>query len=223
MKFQCESARMSSSSCPTNTGSNNESVEGGNSPRTESEETETRETIENLLREANGGSTDAMCQLGLCYYDGKGVARDFKTACEWYLKAARNGNDKAMNLIGLCYERGEGVIKSKAEAFEWFFRAAEKGNADAMFNVGLFLIDTAGVQYKKSAFEWFLKSANLGNAYGMHGVGCCYETGEGVKQDSEKAYECYLKAVEKGVPDAQFRVGHYNKRDKRFYETWQMH
>ena len=46
----------------------------------------------------------------------------------------------------------------------------------------------------------------------MYNLGVMYEFGEGVEQDYSKAYDCELKAVEQGLPNAMFNLGGY------FYE-----
>ena len=65
-----------------------------------------------------------MFDVGFCYENGQGVAKDMTKAFEWYLKAAENGHVKAMNSVGCCFCRGNGVSKDLKMAREWFSKAA---------------------------------------------------------------------------------------------------
>ena len=71
--------------------------------------------------------------LGLRYYNGEGVEKDFSKAVEWWSKATEwVENDKARYYLGVCYENGEGVEKDMAKAIECYRKAAEKGLPEAI-------------------------------------------------------------------------------------------
>ena len=53
----------------------------------------------------------------------------------------------------------------------------------------------------------YLQLANKGNAEGAYNLGVCYEHGDGVKQDLEKAVAWYRKAADQGYAKAQFNLG----------------
>lgn len=42
-------------------------------------------------------------------------------------------------------------------------------------------------------------------------LGVCYECGEGIEQNYEKAAEWYIKAAEQGMPEAQFNIAMFYK------------
>ena len=44
---------------------------------------------------AEQGDADAQYNLGVCYDDGKGVAKNKQEAAKWYRMAAANGNEDA--------------------------------------------------------------------------------------------------------------------------------
>ena len=37
------------------------------------------------------GNAEAQLNLGLCYFNGDGVSRNYAEAAKWYCKSARNG------------------------------------------------------------------------------------------------------------------------------------
>ena len=69
---------------------------------------------------AKQGNARAQLMLGICYYLGKGVAKDFVEAVKWYRKAAEQGDAGAQFLLGDCYVIGEGVAKDFVEAYGWY-------------------------------------------------------------------------------------------------------
>ena len=46
------------------------------------------------------GNSYGMANLGLCYYEGKGVKQNFEMAVHWYRKSIKFGNSYAMNYLG---------------------------------------------------------------------------------------------------------------------------
>ena len=66
----------------------------------------------------------AMTELGGCYYDGRGVAKNEAKAFEWMEKGARAGDTDAMGALGGLYASGTGVAKDEVKAFEWFEKCA---------------------------------------------------------------------------------------------------
>ena len=70
--------------------------------------------------------------LGVCYENGKGVAKDEAEAVGWYRKAAEQGLDLGQFNLGVCYENGKGVAKDSAEAVRWYRKAAAQGCESAI-------------------------------------------------------------------------------------------
>ena len=56
-------------------------------------------------------------------------------------------------------------------------------------------------------FESYKEKAEQGDKEAQYQVGRCYEKGEGVPVDKEKAVEWYKKAAEQGHAEAQFYLG----------------
>ena len=51
---------------------------------------------------AKSGDASAQCNLGACYYSGKGVGQSYNKAIKWFRKSAAQGNDMAQCNIGNC-------------------------------------------------------------------------------------------------------------------------
>ena len=84
-----------------------------------------------LRKAATQGHAVAQTQLGLMYYNGDGVERDYAEALDWFRKAAEQGHARAQRMLGLRYASGEGVKQDYAEALNWYRKAAAQGDANA--------------------------------------------------------------------------------------------
>ncbi|BDQ28138.1 hypothetical protein ASB1_18140 (plasmid) [Helicobacter heilmannii] len=74
--------------------------------------------------------------LGIAYYMGEGVAKDYDKAIQYFQKAAKMGSAKAYNALGDLYggaecETSVGVFpkgSSEAKAKEYFKKACQVGD-----------------------------------------------------------------------------------------------
>ena len=62
------------------------------------------------------------------YYNGEGVAQDYKEALSWYEKAAAQEHPPAQTSLGIMYYNGEGVVQDPVEACKWLILAGTNGN-----------------------------------------------------------------------------------------------
>ncbi len=81
--------------------------------------------------EAEQDSPDAANLVGIHYYLGAGVDRDFIEAGRWFERAALQGNPSAQRNLATLYLRGLGVKQDDFLAYAWFTEAAERGNPRA--------------------------------------------------------------------------------------------
>jgi len=86
---------------------------------------------------ARAGNADAEHLLGLMYYMGRGVPRDYRQAFSWHYKAAVQGKADAQYVIGAMYYTGNSVPQDHQLAVQWFRKAAEQGHPDAQHALGL--------------------------------------------------------------------------------------
>jgi len=88
-----------------------------------------RTAVKWFRKSADAGDGDALIQLGIHYYWGKGVRKNPKAAVRCFRAAtkAKNiceaGRDDAFFLLGVAYSEGEGVRTSIRHARELFERA----------------------------------------------------------------------------------------------------
>lgn len=97
---------------------------------------------------AKAGHADAQHLLGLMYYMGRGVTRDYKQAFAWHQKAASQGKADAQYVVGAMYYTGNAVPQDQKHAVTWFRKAAEQGHAEAQHALGLmYRYHVAGVPH----------------------------------------------------------------------------
>lgn len=120
-------------------------------------------SVNNLQISAQKGDAVAQTKLGLMYYTGQGVPKNYQQAFYWYRKAAQQGYAAAQINLGAMYALGRGVPQDYKQALYWYRKAAEQGYADAQFNVGLmYALGLGVVQDYTLAHMWF----NLASARG---------------------------------------------------------
>ena len=93
--------------------------------------------LKEIVPLARSGHADAQHLLGLMYYMGRGVTRDYKQAFGWHLKAAQQGKADAQYVVGAMYYTGNAVPQDQKHAVTWFRKAAEQGHAEAQHALGL--------------------------------------------------------------------------------------
>ena len=94
---------------------------------------------------AEGGDAKCQYQVGYMYYNGFGVAVDYKQARPWLEKAAAQDLPCAVSELGLMYKKGEGVNVSWRRARELYERSIELGTSVAVKNMQTLIEDIAKV------------------------------------------------------------------------------
>jgi TPR repeat protein len=164
--------------------------------------------FEDTKTQAEKGDAIAQYNLGVCYANGQGVAKDAVEAVKWYRKAAEQNDATAQCNLGICYNNGEGVPKDFKEAAKWFRKSADQGFADAQNNLGVCYDNGEGVPRDYvEAVKWYRKAAGQGVAKAQFSLGCCYGNGRGVVKDGVEAVKWFRKAAEKGDAKAQGMLG----------------
>lgn len=109
-----------------------------------------------LLAKANAGDASAQVLVGESYAEGKTVARDLKTASEWYRKAAEQGDVSGeVHLADLYRDGGKGFPRDIEQAAEWYRKAAERGDVSAQGTLGVLYSIGLGVsQSNVEAYYW---------------------------------------------------------------------
>lgn len=150
------------------------------------------------------GDADAQFNLGLKYYSGDGVHRNYTRAFEWFQKASDQGYAPAQFHLGRMYSNGEGVPKDLVNAVELIQKAANQGFAEAQFNLGVMCNNGDGVPKNLiKAIKWLQKAAEQGFATAQDILGLMYFDGADFPRDFVKGLERYQKAADQGFAETQ--------------------
>jgi TPR repeat protein len=120
-------------------------------------------TLQELKARGDQGDADAQFKVGLMYYLGQGVLRDYLEALAWFKKAARQDNPYAQYNVGYMYEKGEGTPQDYVEAAKYYRQAAQRGNRLAQYTLGYLYEKGQGVlQDEIQALMWYNLAATQG-------------------------------------------------------------
>jgi septal ring-binding cell division protein DamX len=108
---------------------------------------------------------EAHYAIAKLYWQGDGVAQDFRAAYEWLLKAAELGHAGAQAKLGFMYTDGLVVRQDFSQAFDWYDKAAKGGNVDGLYNLGIFYYYGWGIKRDLTMAAQYLAAASaLGDA-----------------------------------------------------------
>jgi len=124
------------------------------------------ESLTSLRARAEKGDIDAQFNLGVMYYQGRGVTQDYVEAARWFRKAAEQENAGAQFNLGVMYAKGQGLlVQDHVEAARWYRRAADQGHANGQFNLGIMYCQGQGVpQDYAEAHMWLNLAASRARA-----------------------------------------------------------
>jgi uncharacterized protein len=79
------------------------------------------------------------------YEHGRGVARDYAKALQWYEKLAETGSPVGMRAVAWMHHKGHGVRRDLGKAIEGYQRALERGDPEAALLLGQMYENGEGV------------------------------------------------------------------------------
>lgn len=109
---------------------------------------------------ANHGYAKAQAALAWMYHTGNGVAKNTKSAVEWYLKAAKQGHAIAQNNLAAMYENGLGTEANDKAAAAWYRDSADSGYSFAQYNIGRMYAEGRGLKQdlNEATYWWRIAS-----------------------------------------------------------------
>ncbi len=152
---------------------------------------------------AAAGDPAAQYEVGVRLADGRGVARDLKSALNWLEKAGQQGLPMAQYRLGSIYEKGVGADRDPVLAMSWYGKAADAGNIRAMHNLAVMAAEGAAGKpdYAKAA-QWFQKASSYGVRDSQFNLAILYARGLGIQQSLGQSYTWFAIAALAGDEDA---------------------
>jgi TPR repeat protein len=144
---------------------------------------------------ASQGDLASQYNLGVAYYNGKGVPQNYREAVKWYQVSAARGFAPAMHNLGWMYNKGLGVTQDYREALRLYRLAAEKGFAEAQRDMGVMYAEGKGVtQDYIYAHMWSnIAASNGADAAGNRDIVAGKMTAAQIARAQELAKQCVAK------------------------------
>lgn len=154
-------------------------------------------------------------QLGIMYFEGTGVDKNFEKSLFYFQNANISETDHdSQYKLGFMYDNGEyGIDQNSILALEWYTKSAINGNTVAQYKVGLFYRNGLGVEkdYKEAAM-WFEKAADQDVSLD---IGYLYQSS--VKKAYREAISSFKKSAKNDVDlDFKYGKGYLEKLEKNY-------
>lgn len=104
----------------------------------------------NFSKAAKYGHMDALLEIGLSYFKGRGVEKNENKAIEFYKLAAGQGSANAAFNLAVMAMKGEGVATNLSLAKQWGLLAEQRGNPRA---AGLLVMIDFGLETERMEAE----------------------------------------------------------------------
>lgn len=156
---------------------------------------------------ADAGHAGAMMRMGqFCLFAYGNVPEDNDRAFQYLQNAVENDDELpyAHLLLGKCYYNGWGTSENLRKAKEHFKAAAEGDSAEAMYWLGIVYRNEGD---GSEATKWLQKAADNDFCNGFLALGYMYLYGNAVKQNYQRAYDFFKKAMGQGSAEAQYAIG----------------
>lgn len=158
----------------------------------ESEGWHTPDAFDKMLPLAEEGLPEAQYSLGEYhqYYSHEAGCKE--QAEYWFRQAAEQHYPFAELALGEWLYYGRYTFKADPECEQWLLPAAKHGEARACYFLGKLSKDKKDMA---EACRWWRKGAEGDDEWSQQELAFCYETGQGVPYDLDKAIEWYKRAA----------------------------
>ena len=123
--------------------------------------------INKQIKKALHGDAEQIYLLGLRYYLGEEVVKDYRSAQALFTQSAELGFVKAQFHLGLMYYEGCGIDKNYQNACHWFRKSADAGHIWSQFYIALMhrnnMIDGRNRKYLPDL--WVVRSNHIFNKF----------------------------------------------------------
>ena len=172
-------------------------------------------------RSAEQGNADGLCNLGECYLYGYGIDRTGhekeydELAVKYFTAAMEGGSIRAHSMVAMCHLLAKGGLEyNMGKARDLLQYAADHGEEDAKKALAMLLQNQDGIASNQEGdpaaemFQQLFKAYQQGDETPeiLVYIAYCYQMGNYVECDIDKAIELYEKAADQGNSTAQFAL-----------------
>lgn len=165
----------------------------------------------NYTKAAASGDPIAQTALGVLYFDGTIVKRDYRIAMSQFRQAAEQGHADAQFRLGQMFADGLVDRVDAYQAVRWYRLAVAQGHAEAEYCLSLHTRCGCGTEKDdKRAFELMESSAARGNVKAQIDVNKMLTEGFGVRANKVEGLKWLTRAAKQGSMEGQFHVAVLN-------------
>jgi len=157
-------------------------------------------SFDSLLNEARAGDAKAQHQVGVKYFEGADVKKDYAESAKWFTLASQGGYAESQYNLAQLYESGTGVEKDISKAESLYKKAAAQNYVEAMHRLGVLYYNQNKLAEAK---PWLEKASTHGSAPAQLQLGIIYF----YQKNDAKALEYFTKAADAGDVSAQANLG----------------
>ena len=143
-----------------------------------------------------------LASLGLAYYYGHGVGKDYSEAVKYFERAIAAGMDNGLpekHLGDIYWEGGNGITADKKKAVDFYKTAYERGySSDDSINSIANFYDDDEKNYSE-AVKWWRIGAEKNFPSCLASLGLAYYYGHGVGKDYSEAVKYFERAIAAGM------------------------
>lgn len=156
---------------------------------------------------AHAGDARAQNNIGACFAEGLGVARDPELALRWLTLSAEKGYAAGQRNLAALYFKGEGVEQNDDLALHWYRAAAGQGDAPAQDMLAWMLLERGDEADLPEVISLSRSAAEAGIASSMTRLGMLHHEALGVERSPEQAAQWWRRGAGAGDPDAEAMLG----------------
>lgn len=156
-----------------------------------------------------GGDIDAVCHIGILYFNGWGVKKDHRAALQYFDDTVlQNNHGEAYYFMGEIYRLGnDGIPLNYKKSFTCYSKAFEYGCPRGATSIGFLYRRGLGVKKDEDkAYRWLTKGASAGSSAAKYTLGLIHFNGYKGKVDLVKALDLFKQADAGEIKEAKSMI-----------------
>ena len=166
-----------------------------------------------------GGDSESCLDLAYAFGEGNDVTQDKAKAVKFYGLACEGGAALGCYHTAYSYYTGRGVDLNKSVALRYFAKACDLNSSRGCVTAGITCDDLSD---KKNALKYYQIACSMDDAQ-CNNLGLAYKSGEGVKQNKEKALKLFLRACDSNTTSGCYNAGVLFEQKKEIKKAIALH
>ena len=170
------------------------------------------------LKAARADHQLSQYRTGRAYLEGRGTKVDLKKARYWLKTSAGDSYAPALVQLAASYRSAISPEPDAHLAESIYQQALALGSTDALVGLAYMHLNSELINSEDEkpdlalAADYFRRAAGAGSAAGQAGLGYMYQSGKGMKKDSELANHWFDRAAKAGNTFAQIQLAEFSLR-----------